>query len=154
MPSTPTINAPCNASLHHRQPKAGLPAAGAYDLVVANILRGPLLELAPRLSGYVRPGGRLALSGLLAEQVGPGSGGSFPGLVRMPRLQQGWRWMNRCAKTQHSGSRDTGRARPFVVADGSTLLCISAITRRCLMCRRHTRLPLTGSRSARTALGR
>jgi ribosomal protein L11 methyltransferase len=40
-----------------------------FDVVVANILRGPLLELQPRLTAYCKPGGRLALSGILAEQV-------------------------------------------------------------------------------------
>jgi ribosomal protein L11 methyltransferase len=39
-------------------------------LVVANILRGPLLELAPRLAAYASPGARLALSGILVEQAG------------------------------------------------------------------------------------
>lgn len=39
------------------------------DCLVANILAGPLLELAPRLAALVRPGGRLALSGLLADQA-------------------------------------------------------------------------------------
>jgi ribosomal protein L11 methyltransferase len=38
--------------------------------VLANILRGPLLELQPRLTRYCRPGGRLILSGILQEQVG------------------------------------------------------------------------------------
>lgn len=40
-----------------------------FDVVVANILRGPLLELQPRLTAYCKPGGRLALSGILTEQV-------------------------------------------------------------------------------------
>ena len=39
------------------------------DCLVANILAGPLLELAPHLAALVRPGGRLALSGLLADQA-------------------------------------------------------------------------------------
>ncbi len=43
-----------------------LPAAA--ELVLANILSGPLCELAGRLSGLVRPGGRLLLSGLLESQ--------------------------------------------------------------------------------------
>lgn len=37
--------------------------------VVANILRGPLIELAPRLAAYARPGAALALSGVLEEQT-------------------------------------------------------------------------------------
>lgn len=39
------------------------------DVVVANILAGPLVELAPRITALVAPGGRLALSGILAEQA-------------------------------------------------------------------------------------
>ena len=42
---------------------------GDCDVLVANILAGPLIELAPRLSACLRPGGRLALSGILAEQA-------------------------------------------------------------------------------------
>ncbi|BDY03336.1 50S ribosomal protein L11 methyltransferase [Ferrimonas sp. YFM] len=38
------------------------------DVLVANILAGPLRELAPLIAGLVKPGGRLALSGLLQEQ--------------------------------------------------------------------------------------
>jgi ribosomal protein L11 methyltransferase len=39
------------------------------DVLVANILAGPLIELAPRLAALIRPGGRLALSGILREQT-------------------------------------------------------------------------------------
>lgn len=39
------------------------------DVVVANILAGPLVQLAPRITSLVKPGGRLALSGILAEQA-------------------------------------------------------------------------------------
>lgn len=37
-------------------------------VLVANILAGPLVELAPTLAGLTEPGGRIALSGILAEQ--------------------------------------------------------------------------------------
>jgi len=37
--------------------------------LVANILAGPLRELAPLIAELVRPGGKLALSGLLQEQA-------------------------------------------------------------------------------------
>jgi len=40
------------------------------DLLLANILANPLIELAGQLAGLVRPGGRLALSGILREQAG------------------------------------------------------------------------------------
>lgn len=39
------------------------------DVFVANILAGPLAELAPRFAANVRPGGELALSGILAGQA-------------------------------------------------------------------------------------
>lgn len=39
------------------------------DVVVANILAGPLVSLAPQISSLVKPGGLLALSGILAEQA-------------------------------------------------------------------------------------
>ncbi|WP_312957435.1 50S ribosomal protein L11 methyltransferase [Stutzerimonas nitrititolerans] len=45
-----------------------LPAAQA-EVVVANILAGPLVALAPQITALVKPGGRLALSGVLAEQA-------------------------------------------------------------------------------------
>ena len=40
-----------------------------YDLVVANILSGTLIELAPRLAAHCRAGTRLALSGILETQA-------------------------------------------------------------------------------------
>lgn len=42
---------------------------GPYDLVIANILAGPLIELAPALSMILRDGGTLILAGLLNTQV-------------------------------------------------------------------------------------
>ncbi len=39
------------------------------DRVLANILAGPLIELAPTLSSHLKPGGWLVLSGLLEEQA-------------------------------------------------------------------------------------
>jgi ribosomal protein L11 methyltransferase len=41
---------------------------GQVAVVVANILAGPLIELAQSIAGRVAPGGRLAVSGVLAEQ--------------------------------------------------------------------------------------
>jgi ribosomal protein L11 methyltransferase len=40
------------------------------DLTVANILANPLRMLAPLLASHTRPGGRIALSGILAAQAG------------------------------------------------------------------------------------
>jgi ribosomal protein L11 methyltransferase len=39
------------------------------DLVVANILANPLIVLAPVLAAHCRPGGRIALAGILAPQA-------------------------------------------------------------------------------------
>ncbi|KTT29618.1 50S ribosomal protein L11 methyltransferase [Pseudomonas rhizoryzae] len=47
---------------------ADLPAEPA-DVVVANILAGPLVGLAEQITRLTRIGGRLALSGILAEQA-------------------------------------------------------------------------------------
>lgn len=40
-----------------------------YDIVVANILSGPLAELAPALAGHTKSGGDIVLSGILREQA-------------------------------------------------------------------------------------
>jgi ribosomal protein L11 methyltransferase len=42
---------------------------GAFDIVVANILSNPLKLMASMLSSRVKPGGRIALSGVLARQA-------------------------------------------------------------------------------------
>ena len=42
-----------------------------YDIVVANILSGPLAELASMLAGHVKTGGDIVLSGILKEQAEP-----------------------------------------------------------------------------------
>lgn len=39
------------------------------DIVVANILANPLIELAPRILRLLKPGGQLLLAGLLSDQV-------------------------------------------------------------------------------------
>jgi ribosomal protein L11 methyltransferase len=44
-------------------------AAGPFDLVLANILAGPLIGLAEPLARATAPGSRLILSGLLTSQV-------------------------------------------------------------------------------------
>ena len=49
---------------HHR-----LKARAPYDLIVANILAGPLIELAPSVAAALEPGGRLILGGLLQSQA-------------------------------------------------------------------------------------
>ena len=48
---------------------AALPITLRADIVVANILANPLRLLAPALARHTRPGGRLALAGILAAQA-------------------------------------------------------------------------------------
>jgi len=43
--------------------------AGQFDVLVANILTNPLKALMPLLAARVKPGGRIALSGILAAQA-------------------------------------------------------------------------------------
>jgi ribosomal protein L11 methyltransferase len=52
-------------------PEALLPAGRpeAFDVLVANILSGPLVRLAPGLRRFAAPGTRVALSGILADQA-------------------------------------------------------------------------------------
>lgn len=55
-----------SARLRLQHPKS---ARDPADIVVANILAGPLVELAADIGAQLRPGGRLALSGILAHQA-------------------------------------------------------------------------------------
>jgi ribosomal protein L11 methyltransferase len=83
-----------------------LKARAPYDLLIANILAGPLIELAPSLAGALAPGGRLILAGLLDHQAeavtaayrrqGMMAGtriarGDWPILVLRKRRATGWR---------------------------------------------------------------
>jgi ribosomal protein L11 methyltransferase len=53
------------AGLDHPRLKLRAP----YDLILANILAGPLIELAPSVAAALAPGGRLILAGLLDHQA-------------------------------------------------------------------------------------
>ncbi|WP_306115429.1 MULTISPECIES: 50S ribosomal protein L11 methyltransferase [unclassified Roseovarius] len=53
------------AGLDHPQ----LAESAPYDLIFANILKGPLIALAGDITGRLRPGGRVILSGILNEQA-------------------------------------------------------------------------------------
>ncbi len=46
-----------------------LQATAPYDLIFANILKGPLVELAPDMAQHCAPGGIIILSGLLVVQA-------------------------------------------------------------------------------------
>ncbi|MFC3440712.1 50S ribosomal protein L11 methyltransferase [Sphingobium rhizovicinum] len=48
---------------------AAIVGRAPYDLLIANILAGPLIELAPSLCALVEDGGTIVLAGLLNEQA-------------------------------------------------------------------------------------
>ena len=61
-----------NARINGVSLRVALPAqlpAGPYDMVLANILAGPLIALEPRLAACTRSGGRILLSGILQSQA-------------------------------------------------------------------------------------
>ncbi len=63
-----------NARVNRVELRAWLPDGlpdGLYDIVVSNILAQPLIVLAPLLAARTRPGGRLALAGILQSQAEP-----------------------------------------------------------------------------------
>ena len=66
-----------------------MPADFGCDVLVANILAGPLVELAAQLASYCRPGATLALSGILAEQADSVREAYAPWFDLTPTTQQG-----------------------------------------------------------------
>ncbi len=65
--------------------------AAPADLLLANILANPLIELAPRLAERVRPGGWLVLSGILAGQAQAVAAAYRPWFeAGTPLVQEGW----------------------------------------------------------------
>lgn len=77
-----------------------------YDLVIANILAGPLVELAPSIAQIIAPGGTLILAGLLDRQQGTvarayrrqgfrlaeaRANGDWPTLRLIKRPDHGWK---------------------------------------------------------------
>jgi ribosomal protein L11 methyltransferase len=90
------------AGLDHPRLRARAP----YDLIIANILAGPLIDLAPSVASALEAGGRLILAGLLdgqAEAVATAyrrqglmlsnriDRGEWPTLVMRKRKALGWR---------------------------------------------------------------
>lgn len=77
-----------------------------YDLVIANILAGPLINLAPDIAAATAPGGHALLAGLIARQTGPvlaayrahgfrlvkrGGSADWPTLLLVKRRRYGYR---------------------------------------------------------------
>jgi ribosomal protein L11 methyltransferase len=62
-----------NARINGVSLRVALPGrlpAGTYDMVLANILAGPLIALEAQLAACTRNGGRILLSGILQSQAG------------------------------------------------------------------------------------
>jgi len=57
------------------------------DFLIANILAGPLMELAPKLAQLVKSGGNIALSGILAAQSGMVAASYQPTFTLLPPTQ-------------------------------------------------------------------
>ena len=78
---------------------------GRYDVVVANILAGPLVELAESIATRLSSAGDLALSGILSEQVDEVAAAYRPWVdMAEPELREsgGQRW------ARLSGKRRSG----------------------------------------------
>lgn len=67
------------------------PPCGLFDLVIANILAAPLVQLAPDLARYCRPDGRLLLAGILEAQAGTVADAYRPWFdIRTAARRDGW----------------------------------------------------------------
>jgi ribosomal protein L11 methyltransferase len=80
--------------------------AGSFDLVLANILANPLIELAPVLGAALAPWGTLVLSGMLESQW-PAVAGAYEGLSFEPPGievdEAGQRWVRLVGRRPGAG---------------------------------------------------
>jgi ribosomal protein L11 methyltransferase len=61
------------------------------DVLIANILARPLIDLAPDFARRVKPGGRLVLSGILIEQTAEVNDAYAPWFeMGVPAIAEGW----------------------------------------------------------------
>lgn len=77
---------------------------GCFDVVVANILAGPLAELAAGIADHLRPGGLLGLSGILSEQAAAVSAAYAPWVefdAPEVREQDGQTWTRLTGRKRH-----------------------------------------------------
>lgn len=80
----------CADRLRVRLPDVTL-AIEPVDVVLANILAGPLIQLAPLLSAGLKPGAYLVLAGLLEEQAEAVMAAYEPAVTFLPSSQyEGW----------------------------------------------------------------
>ncbi len=109
--------------------------AAPFDLVLANILKGPLLALAPDMARHIAPGGHAILSGILDEQAEEiretyGNSGFDP---LEAETIEGWTTVLLCRQQKRkprplqakSGRKDRAPARsfPFIGPEYQRLYC-------------------------------
>lgn len=84
--------------LHHPQIRQAAP----YDLIFANILAGPLIQLAPDLASALSRGGRLILAGLTSDQARQVLAAYLArGLICVERIDlEGWAILTLAQKTK------------------------------------------------------
>ena len=83
--------------------KFDLPYPNKYFdcILYADILAGPLVDLAPLLAERTRVGGRIALSGLLVEQADAVTAAYRPWFdVGLTRERDGWGLLTGCRRAQ------------------------------------------------------
>ena len=68
MPGSTASRRSCRNGDRAGLPSPGLRGPAPFDLIVANILARPLMQLAPEMARYLTPGGSLILSGILERQ--------------------------------------------------------------------------------------
>lgn len=86
-----------------------------YDLIIANILAGPLIALAPSIAMALAPGGTLVLAGLLSEQA-PAVLAAYrrQGLMPMARIATGdWPTLRLRKRPRYGQDRATRHAPPM-----------------------------------------
>jgi ribosomal protein L11 methyltransferase len=93
-------NAERNAVLDRVQVTDARDCGGTVvDVLLANILAGPLIELAPQLAERVRPGGRIAVSGLLLEQADAVTAAYRPWFdIDLTGVRDGWGVLTGCRR--------------------------------------------------------
>lgn len=81
--------------------------AARVDILLANILAGPLQSLAGRLSGLVRSGGDIVLSGILAEQAADCRAAYEPFCdMDAPVTEQEWVMLHGVRRGRSAGAAD------------------------------------------------
>jgi ribosomal protein L11 methyltransferase len=93
-------NAARNGVLDRVQITADRAVSGATtDVLLANILAGPLVDLAPLLARCVLPGRRIAVSGLLLEQADAVAAAYQPWFdIAMTGARDGWGLLTGCRR--------------------------------------------------------